>query len=276
MKVNLKIQKIKNTAIQYEVTVLKILSIYFDAHKFIRKNNFRKYLIFSGLSFFLFFTITIKALIYLVNYFEEPITVELLPILQKFLTISEVDILKGIKGTFWLIKKAIEAYKDAIFSTIFLIIGTPFFSFISSKTEEIHSGTTYKFTWKGFLQEVKRGISISIRISIKQFGLILFITLVGLIPVIDLISPLLIFFIQMYYNGILMTDYTFERQGYNVKQSEAFYSAHKPEMFAIGLGFMFLLLIPVVGWFMAPTYGLVASYLYFSKVKMPPRITSKS
>jgi CysZ protein len=266
----------RKSAVNFERTILSVLQVYFDAHTFIRKNNFRRYLIFSGLAFFLLFTITIKALIYLVNYFEDPITVELLPILQKFLTIGEEDILKGIKGAFWLIIKAIEAYKDAIFSTIFLIIGTPFFSFISSKTEEIHSGTTYKFTWKSFLKEIKRGISISIRISIKQFGLILFITLVGLIPVIDLISPLLIFFIQMYYNGILMTDYTFERQGYNVKQSEAFYSAHKPEMFAIGLGFMFLLLIPVVGWFMAPTYGLVASYLYFSKVKMPARIPSKS
>jgi hypothetical protein len=42
-------------------------------------------------------------------------------------------------------------------------------------------------------------------------------------------------------------------------------SNHKPEMFALGLGFMFILLIPVIGWFLAPTYGLVASYLFFSK-----------
>ena len=74
--------------------------------------------------------------------------------------------------------------------------------------------------------------------------------------------------VVLYYNGILLTDYTLERQGFNLKQSEDFYSAHKPEMFAIGLGFMFLLLIPVIGWFIAPTYGLVASYLQFQKNKI--------
>jgi hypothetical protein len=50
-----------------------------------------------------------------------------------------------------------------------------------------------------------------------------------------------------------------------VRETSAFNRAHKPEMFALGLGFMFLLSIPVVGWFVAPTYGLVASYLCFSQ-----------
>jgi CysZ protein len=261
-------QHIRKTAIQYETIVLQILSIYFDAHKFVRNNSFRKYLLVSGIAFLLLFTITIKAILYGINYLEYPVTIELVPILQKFLTLSPADISKGIQATFWLISKAIEANKDAIFSTVFLIIGTPFFSFISSKTEEILSGNTYNFSWTVFLKEIKRGISISVRNSIKQFGLILLITLFALIPLVDIVAPLITFNVQAYYNGILLTDYTLERQGFTVKQSEEFYSAHKPEMFAIGLGFMFLLLIPVIGWFIAPTYGLVASYLQFQKNKI--------
>jgi len=264
---NLNIKRIKQTVIAYEAVVLQVLSIYFETHKFVRNNQFRKYLLVSGIAFLLLFTFIIKAIIYGVNYLESPITTWLLPILQKFLTFSPEDITKGIQASFWLVKKAIEANKDAIFSTIFLVIGTPFFSYISSKTEEIITGRTYQFSWNTFLKEIKRGISISFRNSIKQFGLVLVITLLALIPLIGFVAPLLIFMVQVYYNGILMTDYTLERQGFTGKQSDLFYNTHKPEMFAIGLGFMFLLLIPVVGWFIAPTYGIVASYLQFSKIK---------
>jgi CysZ protein len=264
-KINFK--QLKKTAIQYESIVMNILSIYFEAHKFVRTNNFRKYLIISGSFFLVFFTITIKVIIYGIEYIEHPITIKLLPFIQRFLLLSSEDITKGIQAVFWLLKKAIEANKDTIFSSIFLIIGTPFFSFISSKTEEIISGTTYKFNWKTFIKEIKRGLNISFRNSIKQFGLILLITLLALIPLFDIIAPLLTFIIQMYYNGILMTDYTLERHGFSIKQSEQFYKTNKPEMFAIGLGFMFLLLIPVIGWFIAPTYGLVAAYLQFSKIE---------
>jgi hypothetical protein len=42
-KINFK--QLKQTAIQYESIVMNILSIYFEAHKFVRTNNFRKYLI---------------------------------------------------------------------------------------------------------------------------------------------------------------------------------------------------------------------------------------
>ena len=260
--------KIKNRAVEYELAALNSLSIYFDAHRFVRQNNLRKYLLVSGIAFLLLFTITIKAIIYSVNNIENPITQWILPLLQKFLVLSAEDITKGIKATFWLIKKAIEANKDAIFSTIFLVIGTPYFSFISSKTEEIISGHTYPFKFGIFIKELKRGISISLRNSIKQLVLILLITLLALLPLLDIVAPLLTFMVQAYYNGVLITDYTLERRGFSVRQSEGFYKLHKPEMFGIGLGFMFLLLIPVVGWFMAPTYGLVASYLYFSKLKI--------
>lgn len=250
---------------EYERSAMKCLSAYFDAHTFVKNNKFRKYLLISGLAFLILFSFSINALINGVNYVEAPITNWLLPYLQKIFTFTVEELTQGVTAIFWLLKKAISANKDAIFSSFFLIIGTPFFSYISSKTEEIETGKKYPFSIRIFLREIRRGISISVRNSLKQLGLILVITLLGLIPFVGIITPLLAFAIQAYFNGILMTDYTLERQGYTVKESEAFYKIHKPEMFAIGLGFMFILLIPVIGWFIAPTYGLVASYLYFSK-----------
>jgi len=69
----------KSKAVEYETAVLSSLSIYFDAHKFVRKNNFIKYLFVSGIAFLLLFTITIKSIIYGVSYIEGPITHWLLP-----------------------------------------------------------------------------------------------------------------------------------------------------------------------------------------------------
>lgn len=251
-----------------EESGLSCLKIYFDAHRFIRSNAFSKYFIVSGVTFLLLFTISINLIVNAVNYIETPVTEKSLPFIQKYLNLDVEYIKQSIHTSFWLLKKLIENNKDTIFSFIFLIIGTPFFSFISAKTEEINEGKAYPFKLKTFFKELKRGLSLSIRNSFKQLGILILITLISLIPFIQIITPLLSFITQAYFNGILMADYTLERKGISVSESERFYKNNKSEMFAIGLGFMFLLLIPVIGWFLAPTYGIVASYLFY--IKRPP------
>lgn len=262
-----KFDSFKGKMKHFEVIILDTLQVFFDAHRFIRKHNYRTYLLVSGLAFLLLFSLTIKGLTIGLDKVQEPVSQKLTPYLQDIINLGIEDIRQGISATFWLVKKAIESNKDAIFGGIFLVIGTPYFSLLSSKTEELATGKSYPFKWKTFWKEIRRGLSLSFRNSLKQVGLILIITLIGFIPVVNIITPLLTFTIQAYYNGILMSDYTLERQGYTVSESLSIYKANKPEMFAIGLGFMFLLLIPVVGWFMAPVYGIVASYLQFSKAK---------
>lgn len=264
LKINFR--DIKQIVLQYENIAIDTLGVYFNAHQFIKKHNLKKYFLISGIAFLLLFTITIKSLLYGVDYIQEPISQKLTPLLQRFINLKPDDLSKGISALFWLLKTTIESNKDAIFSGVFLIIGTPFFSFISSKTEELAIAKNYPFKWSIFFKEIKRGLSLSFRNSLKQLGLILIITLLGFVPIINIITPLLTFLVQAYYNGILMTDYTLERQGFTIKESQLFYKVHKPEMFGIGLGFMFLLLIPVVGWFIAPTYAIVTSYIQFSKI----------
>lgn len=259
-------KRLRQKGLLYEKSILDSLNYYFKAHQFIRQNKFRKYLFFSGISFLLLFTLTIKAILYGISEIEMPVTNFVMPYLQNIFTLNSDDLKLGVKGAFWLLRKSVESNKDAIFSGVFFIIGTPFFSYISSKTEEILTGVKYAFRWKTFRKELKRGLSISFRNAIKQAGFFLLITLLALLPVFETFAPLFTFIVQAYYNGVLMSDYSLERHGYSVSESFAFYKLHRPEMFAIGLGFMFLLLIPVIGWFLAPTYGLVTSYLFFSSI----------
>ncbi len=63
-----------------------------------------------------------------------------------------------------------------------------------------------------------------------------------------------------------MTDYRLKRKGISVNKSERFYKENKSEMFAISLGFMLLRLISLIRWFLAPTYGIVASYTYYKNI----------
>lgn len=243
------------------------LEFFFDAHNFILKNKLSKYLLISGALFLLVFSISIKAVIAGIESIEPWLTDWIISNFKGYINFSIADLKLGIKGAFWLIKTAIDSNKDSIFTSLFLIIGTPYFSFISEKVHKILTKTSKPFTFKGWLKEIGRGLKLSITNSIKQLGFVLMITLISLIPIIGIFSPLLTFIVQAYYNGILMTDYSLEREGYNLKESKKFYSQNKPIMFSIGLGFMFLLLIPVVGWFLAPTYALTASSLYFFNQK---------
>jgi len=249
----------------YNESLVNGLQLFFKAHEFILTKKFKRYLLISGFFFLMLFTISIKWLLSFIGSVELPLIDWAIPKVKSFFNFNDGELRQGLQAVFWIFKKTINSNKDAIFLFIFMVIGTPYFSFISSKTEEILTGTIHPFKFKVFLKEIKRGLNISIRNTLKQLLFIVLITSISFIPFMDIITPLATFIVQAYYNGILITDYSLERNEYTIKDSEGYYKQNKSSMFAIGLGFMFLLLIPVVGWFLAPTYALVASSFYFFK-----------
>lgn len=261
------LNKIKVRMAAYNNDTIVGLGFFFSAHDFIIKHKLWKYLLISGTLFLFVFSIGIEAFIYGIERLESATSGWIINQVKAYLTLNSEDIKLAVRGAFWLLKTTVKSNKDAIFTTIFMIVGTPYFSFISVKINEILTRQSTPFSFKIWIREIVRGLSLSLKNSFKQLGLILLITLISLIPIVGIISPLLTFIVQAYYNGILMTDYSLEINGYNVKESQQFYAKNKPVMFSIGLGFMFLLLIPVVGWFIAPTYALTASSLYFLNQK---------
>lgn len=257
-KINFEI--VKNTAKNYNRESLACLQFFFDAHTFVIKNHFIKYLLISGLVFLIFFSMTLKAVLHGIDVLEPVTTDWVITNFKSYINLSVENIKSGIHAAFWLLKTTVSGNNDKIFTMIFLIIGTPYFSYITGKASRIIYG---KQTASGkWINEIIRGLKLSSINSLKQLGLLLIITLFSFIPVLGIAAPLLAFITQAYYNGILMTDYALERQGFDMKKSKIFFKTNKPGLFSIGLGFMFLLLIPVIGWFLAPTYALIASSLY--------------
>ncbi|MGL5760728.1 MAG: EI24 domain-containing protein, partial [Cetobacterium sp.] len=107
---------------------------------------------------------------------------------------------KSYAGLFrWLIIFIIRTIMIAIeyffFKTILLGILAPFFSYISEKIENYQEGTEYKFTLKENLNFILRGIKIASKSFVKEIIYTFIVILLGFIPVVNLIVPILIFLI---------------------------------------------------------------------------------
>lgn len=112
-----------------------------------------------------------------------------------------------------------------------------------------------EITWKEALQDMGRSLRLSIRNSVIEiFGCIAmnFVPGIGQLGAVALSS---------YFYGFGYMDYVLERKRMNIAQSVAFVRQHKG--LAMGLGFVMylLMLIPVIGWAVAPTYATVAATL---------------
>ncbi len=238
------------------------LALFLESHTFIWKNKLKRYLLISGILFLTLFSISIQGLLNWIDYLEPSLTKWLMKESVKYLILSKKELSYAIKGAFWLVRHTIDSNKDSFFTTLFLIIGTPYFSLISRKVHQLLQ-TKARRTNFGWTAEIWRGIKLSFSNSIKQLALILIITGISFIPVLGIITPLLTFCVLAYYNGILMMDYSLERNGYTITESRIIYKQNKTLFFSLGLGFMFILLIPVIGWFLAPTYALVGGALVY-------------
>jgi CysZ protein len=153
------------------------------------------------------------------------------------------------------------------FKYLFLIIGSPVFAWLSEKTEAIISNTNYPFDFNKYINDIRRGIQIALRNSLWQTVYFVTILFLSLVPIIGWASPVLAIFVECYYFGFSMLDYTSERKGLSSSASIDFIGDHKG--LAIGNGMVFFIMhaILFVGWVIAPGYAVVAATLSLQESK---------
>jgi len=146
---------------------------------------------------------------------------------------------------------------------VVLIFFSPFLSYLSEKTETaVYNQPSPDFEFRQLLKDIVRGFIINMRNMFLTVVLTLSAWLTVFVPVIGMIiSPVLILLIQSFYDGFGLVDYTLERKRYSVKKSIQFTRENRGRVIGVGMGFMFLFMIPVLGWLTAPTYGTVAATL---------------
>ena len=142
-----------------------------------------------------------------------------------------------------------------------LVLFSPILGYLSEITENyIYNQVSAPFNFKNLLKDIFRSLIINIRNIIKMLFFIILGWFCILIPVIGpIISSFLILMIQAFYNGFSLTDYTLERKRFSVKQSIIFIEENRAVTTGIGLGFMLMMFVPVLGWVTAPAYGTVAA-----------------
>ena len=155
----------------------------------------------------------------------------------------------------------------SLFKYIFLIIGSPVFAYLSEKTESILEGKDFPFNFKQLLRDILRGVRMAVRNTLWQTLYVVSLLFLSLIPLVGWITPVIAVFVECYYYGSSMLDYSLERDKLTYAQSINYIGRHRG--LAVGNGLIFYLMhgFIIIGWVLAPAYAVVAATLSLHKVK---------
>ena len=103
------------------------------------------------------------------------------------------------------------------------------------------------------------------RNSLWQTVYMFSILIICLIPVIGWASPVLAVFVECYYFGFSMLDYTSERRGLSSAESIDFIERYKGLAIGNGMVFYLMHIFPVIGWILAPGYAIIAATISFQQ-----------
>lgn len=231
--------------------LLEGASAYFSAFKIIRDYSLWKYVIISGLISAIFGFVIFYSIWQSADYVGDWLGSFYSWDFGKSVFDKVVDYFAG--GV--MIVLALLLYKYVI-----MVIVSPFMSMMSEAIEkkENHDYTSPAFTLSKFISDLLRGLRIALGNLIKELSLTIAIFLVGLFPLFTIATPVLLFLVQSYYAGFGNIDYYLERHA-SVRESKRFVSHNKGLAIGNGAVFMLLLLIPVIGLFLAPALGTVAA-----------------
>lgn len=238
--------------------IIIAIQAYFKAHKFIVKNKLWKWIIIPGIIYAILFVFGIyifwQSSAHVIDYFFSKTGLKIWVQKEqgswlKFFFIFGQIILQLILMLFYF----------SWFKYLFLIIGSPVFVWLSEKTEAIMYNLPYPFNLKKFLNDIARGIGIAFRNLVWQTVYSISILILSFVPVVGWATPVLALFVECFFLGFSMVDYTCKHKGLSTSESVDFINKHKG--LAIGNGMVFYLMhaIIIVGWVLAPGYAVIAA-----------------
>jgi CysZ protein len=240
--------------------IITAISSYFKAHRFIVKNKLWKWIFIPGIIYALLFVIGIY-------FFWESTAF----IIDFIFTKTGLKAWLQRENAHWLnfififgqiiLQLILMLLYFSWFKYLFLIVGSPLFAYLSEKTEAILLNTDYPFSIKKFISDIIRGIHIAVRNLLWQTVYTISILILALIPVVGWVAPLASLFVECFYFGFSMLDYTNERKGLSAPQSIDFINRHKGLAIGNGIIFYCIHLLPIIGWIFAPGYAVIAATL---------------
>jgi CysZ protein len=233
---------------------------YFRAHQFISKHRLWKWIILPGLLYMVLFSAGMYFFIVssnqAVSYLSSLIGIDKWLQLQSNAFLSFIFLMGGI-----MVRIILLFFYFSLFKYLFLIVGSPLFAYLSEKTEAILEGKDYPFNLRQMMTDIFRGIRLALRNTLWQTVYTISILILSLVPVIGWITPVIALFIECYYYGFSMLDYSCERHKLSPSESVAFIGKHRGLAIGNGLLFYIMHIFPIIGWILAPAYAVVAATL---------------
>ena len=246
--------------------IIIAIQSYFEAHSFIRQHRLWKWILIPGIIYTLLFITGMyffwQSADNAVTYLSQQMGLEGWLQRQRSEWLSFLFIIVGL-----MLRVILVFFYFSLFKYLFLIIGSPVFAYISEKTQSILEGRDFPFSFAQLLKDAWRGTKLALRNTLWQTVYVLSLLILSIVPVVGLIAPLIALFVECYYYGFSMIDYSLERNKLSPAASIDFISRHKG--LAIGNGLIFYLMhgIILVGWVLAPSYAVVAATLSLHKIK---------
>ena len=238
--------------------IITAIQSYYRAHLFISKHRLWKWILIPGILYMILFTVGIyffwTSSGAAVTNISELIGIERWLQKQRSGLLSFVFMMSRI-----MVQLLLLFFYFSLFKYLWLIIGSPVFAYLSEKTESLLSGTDYPFRWPQLLKDMARGIKLALRNALWQTVYTVSILLLSFIPLAGWIAPVISLFVECYYYGFSMLDYSCERHQLSPSQSMAFISNKKGLAIGNGLVFYLMHFIPIIGWVLAPAYAVVAA-----------------
>ena len=226
---------------------------YSKAHQFVSRHKLWKWIILPGI----LYTCLLAAGLYIfwnsadtaVTWLSHLIDIEHFLRHQQSAVLSFFFVMGGI-----MVRLVLVFFYFSLFKYIFLIIGSPLFAYLSQRTEALIRGKEFTFRFDQLFRDMKRGIGVALRNSIWQTVYTISILILSFIPVVGWITPVISIFVECYYYGFSMLDYSCQRHQLSPSASIAFIGQHKG--YAIGNGLIYYLMNFVP--FLAPSYAVIA------------------
>jgi len=238
--------------------IITAFESYFRAHQFISKYRLWKWIVLPGLLYMILFVLGM--------YFFWTSSDEVISWFTRWLGIDKWLQLHGNRFLSFLfmmgemmVRLLMVFFYFSLFKYLFLIVGSPLFAYLSEKTESIMEGKDFPFSWKQLGKDIVRGIRLALRNTLWQSVYTVSLLILSLFPVVGWITPVIILFVECYYYGFSMLDYSCERHKLSPSESIAFIGRHKGLAIGNGIVFYLMHLLPIVGWILAPAYAVVAA-----------------
>ena len=231
---------------------------YFRAHQFISNHRLWKWIFIPG---FLYMILFIAGMIVFwessdaaVTYLSRRVGIDRWLHQQK----------SGILSFFFLmgeimVRLILVLFYFSLFKYLFLIVGSPLFAYLSEKTESIIEGKEYPFSWKQLVKDMTRGVKLALRNTLWQTVYTVSLLILSFFPFVGWITPVIMVFVECYYYGFSMLDYSCERHKLSPSESITYIGKHKGLAIGNGMVFYMMHFIPFLGWVLAPSYAVVAA-----------------